>query len=102
MEGTGTRWPRLARSWHADEGQAPTRGDNGPFAAVRPRAQAEGLNAIPYQVAAARELGISQPRGSDLVRGKWQLFGLDILVTLAACAGRRVELELAARAIQPR
>lgn len=48
------------------------------------------------QVAAARELGISQSRVSDLVRGKWQLFSLDMLVTLAARAGRRVELMLAA------
>lgn len=47
------------------------------------------------QVTAARELGISQSRVSDLVRGKWQLFSLDMLVTLATRAGRRVELELA-------
>lgn len=47
------------------------------------------------QVTAARELGISQSRVSDLVRGKWQLFSLDMLVTLATRGGRRVELELA-------
>ena len=44
------------------------------------------------QVAAARELGISRSRASDLVRGKWQQFSLDMLVTLAVRAGRRVEL----------
>lgn len=44
------------------------------------------------QVAAARELGISQSRASDLVRGRWQQFSLDTLVTLAVRAGRRVEL----------
>lgn len=46
------------------------------------------------QVAAARELGISQSRVSDLVRGKWQQFSLDMLVTLAVRAGRQVSLEL--------
>lgn len=46
------------------------------------------------QVAAAKQLGISQSRVSDLVRGKWQLFSLDMLVTLAERAGRRVRLEL--------
>lgn len=48
------------------------------------------------QVAAARELGVSQSRVSDLVRGKWQQFSLDMLVTLAVRAGRRVNLELLA------
>ena len=48
------------------------------------------------QVAAARELGISQSRMSDLVRGKWQQFSLDMLVTLAVRAGRKVNVELAA------
>jgi predicted XRE-type DNA-binding protein len=46
------------------------------------------------QVAAARELGISQSRVSDLVRGKWQQFSLDMLVTLAVRAGRQVSVEL--------
>ena len=46
------------------------------------------------QVAAARELGISQSRVSDLVRGKWQQFSLDMLVTLAVRAGRQVNVEL--------
>ena len=48
------------------------------------------------QVAAARELGVSQSRISDLVRGKWQQFSLDMLVTLAVRAGRRVNVELLA------
>ena len=33
---------------------------------------------------------------SDLVRGKWQQFSLDMLVTLAVRAGRRVNIELLA------
>ncbi len=48
------------------------------------------------QVAAARELGVSQSRVSDLVRGKWQQFSLDMLVTLAVRAGLRVNVELVA------
>ena len=46
------------------------------------------------QVAAARELGVSQSRVSDLVRGKWQQFSLDMLVTLAVRAGLQVNVEL--------
>ena len=48
------------------------------------------------QVVAARELGVSQSRVSDLVRGKWQQFSLDMLVTLAVRAGRRVNIALLA------
>ena len=44
---------------------------------------------------AARVLGIAQSRVSDLVRGKWDKFSLDMLVTLATRAGRRVSLALA-------
>jgi predicted XRE-type DNA-binding protein len=44
------------------------------------------------QVEAAEHLGIGQSRVSDLVRGKRDKFSLDMLVTLATRAGRRVEL----------
>ena len=47
------------------------------------------------QAQAAAALGVSQSRISDLVRGKWQQFSLDMLVTLAVRAGRRVRVELA-------
>ena len=47
------------------------------------------------QMQAAEILGIGQSRVSDLVRGKWDKFSLDMLVTLAARAGRRVELTAA-------
>ncbi len=36
------------------------------------------------QAAVARRLGIGQSRVSDLVRGKWQKFNLEMLITLAA------------------
>ena len=48
------------------------------------------------QVEAAEVLGISQSRVSDLVRGKWDKFSLDMLVTLATRAGLHYELKLAA------
>jgi predicted XRE-type DNA-binding protein len=47
------------------------------------------------QAEAAAALGITQSRVSDLVRGKWDKFSLDMLITLAARAGRRVTLEVA-------
>ena len=46
------------------------------------------------QAEAARQLGIGQPRVSDLVRGKWEKFSLDMLVTLATRAGHKVQLEV--------
>lgn len=48
------------------------------------------------QMAAAERLGISQSRVSDLVRGKWEKFSLEMLITLESRLGRKVNLELAA------
>jgi predicted XRE-type DNA-binding protein len=48
------------------------------------------------QMEAAQELGIAQSRVSDLVRGKWEKFSLEMLITLEARAGRQVTLELPA------
>ncbi len=47
------------------------------------------------QAQAAEKLEIGQSRVSDLMRGKWDKFSLDMLITLAARAGKRVELALA-------
>ena len=47
------------------------------------------------QEEAALALSIGQSRVSDLVRGKWDKFSLDMLITLAARAGKRVELAMA-------
>lgn len=44
------------------------------------------------QTQAAASLGITQSRVSDLVRGKWEKFSLDMLVTLATRAGLQVSL----------
>lgn len=48
------------------------------------------------QQEAAKRLGISQSRVSDLVRGKWDKFSLDMLITLAARAGQRPSLVMQA------
>jgi len=46
------------------------------------------------QTQAARVFGVTQPRVSDLVRGKIDLFGLDALVNMAAAAGLHVEMRI--------
>jgi predicted XRE-type DNA-binding protein len=48
------------------------------------------------QTEAAKLLGVTQSRVSDLTRGKWEKFSLEMLITLEARAGRKVTLELAA------
>jgi predicted XRE-type DNA-binding protein len=48
------------------------------------------------QVKAAKLLGVSQSRVSDLMRGKWERFSLEMLITLATRAGIRVRVETAA------
>jgi predicted XRE-type DNA-binding protein len=47
------------------------------------------------QAEAARRFGVTQPRVSDLMRGKIELFGLDTLVNMAAAAGLHVEMRIA-------
>jgi predicted XRE-type DNA-binding protein len=43
---------------------------------------------------AAKLFGVTQPRMSDLMRGKIDLFSLDTLVTMLARAGQTVELKV--------
>lgn len=46
------------------------------------------------QAQAAKVFGVTQPRVSDLMRGKINLFGLDALVNMATAAGMQVELRV--------
>lgn len=46
------------------------------------------------QAEAAQRLGVTQPRISDLTRGKIQLFGLDALVNMATAAGLHLDLRI--------
>jgi predicted XRE-type DNA-binding protein len=46
------------------------------------------------QLESAKLFGVTQPRISDLMRGKINLFGLDVLVNMAAKAGLHVEMRV--------
>ena len=48
------------------------------------------------QAKAAEILGVSQSRVSDLTRGKWERFSLEMLITLATRAGMQFTLKKAA------
>ncbi len=50
----------------------------------------EGLS----QSQAAKVFGVTQPRVSDLLRGKIDLFALDTLVNMIARTGQHVELRI--------
>jgi predicted XRE-type DNA-binding protein len=58
--------------------------------ALKDRIAREGLS----QSQAAKLLGVTQPRVSDLLRGKIELFGLDTLVNMAVAAGLHVEVHV--------
>ena len=46
------------------------------------------------QAQAAKLLGVTQPRVSDLMRGKINLFGLDALVNMATAAGLHIKMQV--------
>lgn len=50
----------------------------------------EGLT----QAQAAKRLGVSQPRMSDLIRGKIDLFSIDTLVNMLSATGLHVEVQI--------
>lgn len=52
--------------------------------------KAEGMT----QKQAAKKLGVTQPRISDLVRGRIDLFAIDSLVNMLALAGLRIEMHI--------
>ncbi|MGY4750077.1 helix-turn-helix domain-containing protein [Pannonibacter sp. Q-1] len=58
--------------------------------ALKSHIERAGLN----QAQAAQMFGVTQPRVSDLMRGKINLFGLDALVNMAAAAGLRIEMQV--------
>jgi len=59
--------------------------------ALKDHIKAEGWS----QTKAAKRFGVTQPRVSDLMRGKIDLFGLDTLVNMAVAAGLQVEMRIA-------
>jgi len=59
--------------------------------AIKDHIAAEGLS----QSQAAKVFGVTQPRVSDLMRGKINLFSIDTLVNMVAAAGLHVEMQIA-------
>jgi len=62
--------------------------------AMMTRLIAEIENQHLTQADAARRMGITQPRVSDLMRGKLHLFSIDTLVALLSSMGLRVDLKI--------
>lgn len=59
--------------------------------ALQERIKSSGMT----QAEAARQFGVTQPRISDLKRGKIDLFGIDALVNMLASAGLHIEVTVA-------
>jgi len=66
--------------------------------ALRKFVEKEGLT----QAEAARRLKVTQPRVSDLMRGKISRFSLDTLVTMSGDAGLEVDLRITAKPVSRR
>lgn len=58
--------------------------------AIEARISAEGWS----QTEAAKRLGVTQPRVSDLMRGKIDLFSIDALVNMVASTGLHVSVDV--------
>jgi predicted XRE-type DNA-binding protein len=54
------------------------------------------------QAEAAKRLKVTQPRVSDLMRGKISRFSLDTLVTMSSDAGLEVDLRITAKPVSRR
>lgn len=85
---------QFASVWEAIE-DTPEEAENmklrsGLMIALKGHLTRAGLN----QSEAAKLFGITQPRVSDLMRGKIGLFGLDALVNMAVAAGLHVEMRI--------
>jgi predicted XRE-type DNA-binding protein len=89
---------RFASVWDAIE---PSR-----TAAANMKARAEAMIAIRdavarwriTQAAAAKRLGVTQPRMNDLLRGRINKFSLDALINLAARAGLSIRVQVSRKA----
>jgi predicted XRE-type DNA-binding protein len=94
-EGIGTMSKkRFANVWDAIE-DTPAQAENMKFRsalmmALKNHIGRTGLS----QAKAAKLLGVTQPRVSDLMRGKIELFGLDTLVNMIGAAGLHVEMRV--------
>ncbi|TAL75520.1 MAG: XRE family transcriptional regulator [Burkholderiaceae bacterium] len=85
---------RFASVWDAIEG-TPEEAENMKLRSTLMAALKNHLIHSKMNQAQAAELfGVTQPRISDLMRGKINLFGLDALVNMAAAAGLHIEMRI--------
>ncbi len=85
---------RFSRVWDAIE-DTPEEAENMKLRSILMTALKNHLTRTEMsQAQAARLLGVTQPRVSDLMRGKIDLFGLDALVNMATAAGIRIEIRV--------
>ena len=86
--------PRFTSVWDALE-DTPIEAENMKLRSVLMTAlKSHLLKSGMSQGQAAALLGVSQPRVSDLMRGKISLFALDALVNMATAAGLHVEMRI--------
>ena len=86
--------PRFASAWDAIE-DTPVEAENMKLRSVLMTALKKHIaESGMSQAQAANLFGVTQPRVSDLMRGKINLFGLDALVNMATAAGLQVELRV--------
>jgi predicted XRE-type DNA-binding protein len=85
---------RFANVWDAIE-DAPAQAENMKLRSALMMALKDHIARTELsQSEAAKLLGVTQPRVSDLVRGKIELFGLDTLVNMIGAAGLHVEIRI--------
>lgn len=84
----------FASVWDAIE-DTPAEAENMKLRSMLMMAIGQHINANGWtQAEAARALGVTQPRVSDLMRGKINLFGIDTLVNMLTAAGLRIEMRI--------
>lgn len=89
---------RFSSVWDAIE-DTPEEAENMKIRAALMRAVKERIKAKGWsQTEAAKRLGVTQPRVSDLMRGKIDLFSIDALVNMVASAGLHVSVDVRAAA----
>ena len=85
---------RFADVWDAIEG-TPARAENMKLRSALMMALKDHIaRAELSQSEVAKRLGVTQPRISDLMRGKIELFGLDTLVNMIGAAGLHIEMRV--------
>jgi predicted XRE-type DNA-binding protein len=85
---------RFVNVWDAIE-DAPAQAENMKLRSVLMMALKDDIARTGLsQSEAAKLLGVTQPRISDLMRGKIELLGLDTLVNMIGAAGLHVEMRI--------